>query len=141
LLSEKMVSEIRKQSLSLSYRYSRGRRRKFTLKDVQSLIEDIQKTQKRPINFTAFLDFKYPRAKATTPLPIKLTPPDQTELELCGIRFRSSGPLQSLIIDTFPKKIVHVNVVIGVSHKLSLDLINEVLKRGKKIISQFLEVR
>ena len=95
LLSDKMISEIGKQSSPLSYRYSRdriphelsmyvqrlkrgegnrlliecrpvgsrGKRHKFTLKDIQSFIEDIQKIQQGRINFTAFLDFEYPRAK------------------------------------------------------------------------------
>lgn len=173
LLSDKMISEIKKQPLILSYRYSRdqsshelsmyarrlrrkkgnelliecrpvaspGKRHKFMLKDVQSFIKNIQKIQKGPINFTAFLYFECPRAEVTTPLPIKLASSENTELELCGIRIRSSGSLQSLIIDTFPKKMVDIHVIIGISRKLSLDLINDVLERSKKIISRFLEVR
>lgn len=173
LLSDKMVSEIKKEPLTLSYRYSRdriphelsiyaflperkewgrllikcrpvssrGKRRHITLKDVRSLIEETGRVQKRPVNFTAFVDFKYPKTKVITPLPIKLSPSGKTEVELCGIRIRSSGPLQSLIIDTFPQKVVHVNAIIGISRKLSLNLINDALERANKISSQFLEVK
>jgi len=173
LLSDKMVSEIKKEALMLSYRYSRdrvphelffyaflpkkkeesrlliecrpvssrGKRHHTTLKDVQSVIEEVGKIQKSSINFTAFLDFKYPRTKVITPLPIKLGSSRKTKVELCGVRFRSSGPLQSLIIDTFPQKVIHVNAIIGLARKLSLNLINDVLQRSNKIISQFLEVK
>lgn len=173
LLSDKIVSKIKKRTLTLSYRYSRGqslhelsiyvdrltkkgknrlliechpvssrvKRQKVTLKHIQRLMKDLQEAHKQPIDFTAFVGFQYPKSKIKTPLPIKIGSLEQTELELCGIRFRGSGPLQSLIIDTFPKKMVHVNAIIGISGKLSLQLVNDVFERSKKAISRFLEVQ